>query len=185
MNSMVATEPVEKPAARSLLETWGKNERMRHIPSVEWMLWKLDADLRRRIEKLLAPYTALPADDPRHGPAEGELRALCRAVDRFTEAVRHSRGGQGPQELANRISWSIGQAAGALQTLDGTLFGRRYPFQTFERSKGETVYGALLVIIAHVNRVTPLIRAIDPNIDARLYEELVNLQEPMREAAMA
>lgn len=185
MNSMVATEPDEKPAARSLLETWGKNERMRHIPSVEWMLWKLDADLRRRIEKLLAPYAALPADDPRHGVIEGELRALCRAIDRFAEAVRHSRGGQGPQELANRISWTIGQAVGALHALDGTLFGRRYPFQTFERSKGEAVYGALLVIIDHVYRLTPLIRAIDPNIDARLYEELVNLQEPMRETAMA
>jgi hypothetical protein len=185
MNSMVATEPAEKPAARSFQETWGKNERMRHIPSVEWMLWKLDADLRRRIEKLLAPYTALPADDPRHGPAEAELRGLCRSIDRFTECVRHTRAGQGPQELANRISWAIGQAVGALQTLDGTLFGRRYPFQTFERSKGEAVYGALLVIIDHVNRVTPLIRAIDPNIDARLYEELVNLKEPMRETAMA
>jgi len=185
MNSMVATEPGEKPPARSLLETWGKNERMRHIPSVEWMIWKLDADLRRRIEKLLAPYTTLPADDPRHGPAEVELRALCRAIDRFGDAVRHSRGNHGPQDLANRISWAIGQAIGALHTLDGTLFGRRYPFQTFERSKGEAVFGVLLVIIDHVNRVTPLIRAIDPNIDARLYEELVNLEEPMRETPMA
>jgi hypothetical protein len=158
---------------------------MRHIPSVEWLGWKLDADLRRRIEKLLAPFAALPADDPRHGPAELELRALYRAIDRFTESVRYGRTGQGPQELANRVSWAIGQAVGALHTLDGTLFGRRYPFQSFERSKGEAVYGALLVIIDHVNRVTPLIRGIDPNVDARLYEELVNLQEPMRETAMA
>jgi|SRR5437588_2683138 len=185
MNSMVATEAPEKPATRSLLETWGKNERMRHIPSVEWMSWKLDVDVRRRVDKLLAPFVALPQDDPRHGPAEAELRTLSRAIDRFADMVRHNRGGQAPQELGNRISWAIGQAIGALHSLDNNLFGRRYPFQTFERSKAEAIWGALLAVIEHANRVTPLIRAIDPDIDARLYENLVRLTEPMRETPMA
>src|SRR5437773_2181573 len=106
MDSMVATEALEtpeKPAAHSLLETWGKNERMRHIPSAEWMTWKLDSDLRHRIDRLLAPFTALPQDDPRHGPADTELRALCRAIERFADTVRHNRGGHAPQELGNRI----------------------------------------------------------------------------------
>jgi hypothetical protein len=182
---MVATEAQEKPAARSLLETWGKNERMRHIPSAEWMTWKLDSDVRRRIEKLLAPFTTLPADDPRHAPAEVELRALCRAIERFADMVRHNRVGHAPQELGNRISWAIGQAIGALHSLDDSLFGRRYPFQTFERSKAEPVWGALLAVIDHVNRVTPLVRAIEPDIDARLYDSLVRLNEPMRETPMA
>jgi hypothetical protein len=185
MNSMVATEAPEKPATRSLLETWGKNERMRHIPSAEWMSWKLDVDVRRRVDKLLAPFAALPADDPRHAPAEAELRALCRAVERFADMVRHNRTGQAPQELGNKISWAIGQAIGALHSLDGTLFGRRYPFQTFERSKAEPLWGALLAVIDHVNRLTPLIRAIDPDIDMRLYENLVKLTEPMRETPLA
>src|SRR5918911_353949 len=112
MNSMVATEAAEKPATRSLLETWGKNERMRHIPSAEWMSWKLDVDVRRRVDKLLAPFAALPSDDPRHAPADAELRALCRAIERFTDMLRHGRGGQAPVELGNKISWAIGQAIG-------------------------------------------------------------------------
>ena len=182
---MVATEPVEPPAARPPLETWGKNERMRHVPSVAWMAWKLDNDLRLRLEKLFAPFAALPTDDPRCAAIETEFRALCRAIDRFAEMVRHSRGAQGPQELSIRVPWSIGQAAGALHVLDENLFGRRYPFHTFERSKGETTYGALLVIIDHVNRVTPLIRAVDPRVDERLYEDLVHLEEPLREAPIA
>src|SRR5437667_379738 len=119
MNSMVATEPAEKPATPSLLETWGKNERMRHIPSAEW------------------------------------------------------------------LSWGLSQAVSALHTLDPNLFGRRYPFQTFERSKGEVIYGALLVILDHVNRVMPLVRAVDPDLDSRLHEDLVRLHEPLREQAMA
>ena len=185
MNSMVATEAPEKPATPSLLETWGKNERMRHIPSAEWMTWKLDSDVRRRVDKLLAPFATLAPDDPRYAPAEAELRGLCRAVDRFTDMVRHSRGGHAPQELGNRISWAIGQAVGALHSLDDNLFGRRYPFQTFERSKAESIWGALLAVIDHVNRITPLIRAIDPDIDSKLYENLVRLNEPMRETPMA
>ena len=185
MNSMVATEAPEKPAAHSSLETWGKNERMRHIPSVEWMMWKLDSDVRRRVDRLLAPFTTLPPDDPRYAAAEAELRALCRAVERFADMVRHNRGGHAPQELPNRISWSIGQAVGALHSLDGNLFGRRYPFQTFERSKGEPLWGALLAILDHLNRLTPLVRAIDPDIDARLLDNLVHLAEPMRETPMA
>ena len=185
MNSMVATEALEKPATRSPLETWGKNERMRHIPSVEWMTWKLDADIRRRIEKLLEPFATLPADDPRYAAAEGKFRALCRAIERFADAVRHNRGAHAPQELANRISWAIGQAVGALHSFDGALFGRRYPFQTFERSKAEPIWGALLAIVEHLNRVTPLVRAIDADIDARIYENLVRPAEPMRTTPMA
>ena len=185
MNSMVATEALEKPATHPSLETWGKNERMRHIPSVEWMTWKLDSDIRHRVDRLLAPFTALPLDDPRHAAAEVELRGLCRAVERFADMIRHNRGGHAPQELGNKISWVIGQAVGAMHALDGNLFGRRYPFQTFERSKGEATWGALLAIIDHVNRVTPLIRAIDPDIDAKLLENLVRLEEPMRETPMA
>ena len=172
MNSMVATEAPEKPATRSLLETWGKNERMRHIPSVEWMSWKLDVDVRRRVDKLLAPFVALPQDDPRHGPAEAELRALSRAIDRFADMVRHNRGGQAPQELGNRISWAIGQAIGALHSLDNNLFGRRYPFQNFERSKAESIYGALLIAIDRTHRLTEIVRGIDRSVDEKLLEKV-------------
>src|SRR5436190_23205043 len=101
MNSMVATEALEKPAAPPVLETWGKNERMRHIPSVEWMTWKFDSDLRWRVDKLLAPFATLAVEDPRYARAEAELRALCRAVERFSDMVRHNRNGHAPQELAN------------------------------------------------------------------------------------
>src|SRR5215212_9349340 len=129
MNSMVATEPAEKPAARPLLETWGKNERMRHIPSVEWLTWKLDYDLRRRIDKLFAPFAALAPDDPRSAALEAELRALCRAVDRLADVIRHNRGAQAPQDLSHRLSWAISQAVSAVHALDPQLFGRRHPFQ--------------------------------------------------------
>ena len=49
---MTLTEATEKPATKPSLEVWGRNELMRHVPSLEWLAWKLDQDLRHRIDKL-------------------------------------------------------------------------------------------------------------------------------------
>ena len=73
----------------------------------------------------------------------------------------------------------------SLNSLDANLIGRRYPFQTLERSKAELLYGVLLLVIDHVHRVTALARTIDPNIDEKLLEGLVTLKEPLREQAIA
>ena len=47
---MTATEATtEKPAEKpSLMETWAANEVMRHVPSIDWIIRKLDEDVRRR-----------------------------------------------------------------------------------------------------------------------------------------
>lgn len=186
MNGIVATEVPERAAAKPLLETWGKNERMRHIPPVEWMLQKVDTDLRRRVGLMYASFSALPQSDSRWAPLEAQFRALCRAIDRMTETARHGRGGnQPPAELSARIDWSINAALASLNSLDATLFGRRYPFQTFERSKAEPLNGALIVVIERLHRLTLAIRAIDPSIDERLLAGLVQLETPLPESAIA
>ena len=182
MNSTLATEPTEKVASKPLLETWGKNERMRHIPPLAWITEKLDIDLRRRIDKLIAAIGSVPSGEP----ADIELRALCRSIDRLADAAKFSRPtNHAPAELGARITWAINHAVSALGSLDANLFGRRYPFQTLERSKGETLYGGLLVVIQHVHRVAAVARMMDSNLDERLLEGLVVLQEPLREERMA
>jgi len=163
MNSTLATEQTENSATRSLLETWGKNERMRHIPPAEWIVSKLDRDLRRRINILLTA--------PLNEKVDGELKNLCRAIDRLADAAKYSRAAtQLPQETAARVDFAITHAVSCLNSLDPNLFGRRYPFQTHERSKGESVYGALLVVIDRVRRLTEMIRPLDRTIDEKLLE---------------
>ncbi len=177
MNSIVATDVTEVPVAKSLLETWGKNERMRHVPPVAWMVDKLEGDLRRRIERLCAPFAAFPAGDPRATAIDAELRALCRAIDRLADSARYSRAANhAPSELVARIQWGITHAVSCLNSLDANLFGRRYPFQTFERSKAEPLYAALLVVIDHVHRLTNIVRFVAPQIDEVLLEDLVRLE---------
>lgn len=188
---MLATEqptppPLEAATHATLLETHAQNERMRHIPTLEWMVRKLDGDVRRRIEKLWLPYSDLPASDARHPALEAGFRALCRSLDRVADVARHHHGKQhAPNDLGSRITWSVQHAIQNLNSAEGETFGRRYPFQTFERSNGEPLWAALLTAIQHVQRLTDLVREIEPDIDERLYEELVQLQEPLRREPMA
>jgi hypothetical protein len=194
--SMLATEEPTPPAPGtgthptphvSLLETHAHNERMRHIPAQAAMVHKLDVDLRRRIEKLWLPYSDLRANDPRHPALEAEFRALCRAIDRVGAIARHFRGNpHPPNDLGGRISWTINQAVLHLNAADVETFGKRLPFQTLERSSSEPLWAAMLSVIQHVQKLVPLVREIEPDIDEQLYEGLVQLTDPpMRREPMA
>jgi hypothetical protein len=188
MNSMLATElttdtpaatPEKAVATHPLLETWSKNERMRHIPSIEWMTQKVDRDVRRTFEHLWTPFAALAADDPRRATIEELFRNLCRAIDRLAEVAKHSRTGHVPNDLGERIRQAIHHAVANLRSVDPNSFGRRFPFQTLERSKAEPLYGALLVVLQQLDRTRTLVRTIDPGLDERLLEGLVVLANPV------
>jgi hypothetical protein len=187
---MLATEeptvPAHDPAPRPvLLEQWSENERMRHVPPISWILQKLDQDLRRRIEKLLVPYSDVASNDPRHHALDVELRALCRSLDRIAFVAGRGRSGHPPNDLASKVRWALDHAIQNLTAADADLFGRRYPMQTFERSHAEPLWGALLGAIQHVHKLVDLVRDIEPDIDERMYEGLVVLNEPLRREPIA
>ncbi|HVE69918.1 MAG TPA: hypothetical protein VNI54_01015 [Thermoanaerobaculia bacterium] len=188
---MLATEeqtaPGHDPAPRpTLLEHWPGNERMRHVPPLSWTIQKLDQDVRRRLEKLLVPWSDIGPADPRHARIEQELRAVCRSIDRVADvASRRGRGGHPPNEVTARVRWSLDHAVQNLTAADAETFGRRFPFHTFERSNAEPLWGALLAVLQHVQNLVPLIREIEPDIDERMYEGLVNLIEPLRREPIA
>jgi hypothetical protein len=182
--SAIETE-TEKATPPSRLETWAQNESMRHVPSLEWILWKLDVDLRHRLELMTGPCRTLPFDHPHRAETDTELLSLCRAIERLAEAAKHLRNsGHPPQDLGSRVTWSLNHALASLNSLDGSLFGRRYPVQTHERSKAEPVYGALLVVIQHADRLLQRVRAIDPGIDEKLLKDLVVLEHPVNEQTL-
>ncbi|HUP44014.1 MAG TPA: hypothetical protein VM779_00735 [Thermoanaerobaculia bacterium] len=186
MNSILATEPTEgqnepaRPLPR-MQESWVSNERMRHVPSVDWIVWKVDSDLRRKINRVLTPFLALRSDDGRRPRMELELRNLCRALDRLADVARHTRHNGQPADIAHRVEGAMNQAVSCLRSLDGNLIGRRFPFQTFERSKAEPLYGALLAVMQVVENLVSLARELDPDLDERLLEGTVVLQNPVDE----
>ena len=185
MNSTLATEPAtvteEKPSLLPPLETWANNERMRHVPPIDWMAQKIDSDVRKRVVKLTAAYAGLAATDPRHVTIEAELRALCKAVERLADTAKPSRHNGQLSDVPARIDAQLTHAAAALRSLEQTPFGRRNPYHAFDRSKAEPVYAALLAVLSHTDNLLQLVRTIDPNIDERMLEGLVVLQNPIDE----
>lgn len=188
MEQQLATEsqtesevaPVTKPASPSLLETWASNERMRHVPNVDWLVWKVDVDLRGRIGKLLAAFESAPADAPARALMEADLRSLTRALDRLADVARHAARTNGHHgDLPHRVTSALNNAVSSLKSLDSSLVGRRFPFQTFERSKSEPLYGALLMALDYVHRLTSHARTVDLDLDERLLSGLVTLQNPV------
>lgn len=183
MTSTVATEIPQTPAsAKPFLETWGKNERMRHIPPAQWITRKVDEDLRRRIEIVCSSFERLSASDERRPAAEQALSAISRSMERIADLAKQGRAANqhGGGDLVMRVRESVQHAVANLNTVDENLFGRRYPSQTFERSKAEPLVGALLAAIDALHRVCDILRNADPSLDERLLEGLVTLEQPLR-----
>lgn len=163
------------------LESWPQNERMRHIPTMQAIIEKLENDIRRRVDHLYHSFAALDHHDPHRPALETELRAICKWIDRIGDIARRPRGHQHPpNDLGHRIGWAISHAVQSLHAADTDTFGRRLPFQTFERSNAEPLRAALLSVIQHVQRLQELTRKVDPRIDEKMYEGLVELREPLR-----
>jgi len=180
---MFAVETVEKPKADSLLENWSSNERMRHVSPIEVLRQRLEETMRSRIETLLASCgSARDLPESVRQQLEQELRDLCRAIDRVCEAARTIRpAGHAPSDLAGKIGHAMQNAVASLRAVDGELYGRRYPFQTLERSKAEPLAGSMLVVGEHLRRLTRLVRTIDPDIDEKLLSGLVVQSSPVDE----
>ena len=183
MNSILATEPAtvatdEKRSTLPPLETWATNERMRHVPSAEWMARKVETDIRKRVGKVMPLLLNLPSADPRHPSLEAEFRSLCKSLERLADAAKPTARQNG-HDLPSRIDSMLTVAAANLHSLETTAFGRRNPYHAFDRSKAEPLYAALLAVFGHLERVINLVRAIEPGIDERLLEGLVVLQNPV------
>lgn len=164
----------------SLLEIWSTNERMRHIPSIDWMTQKLDGDVRRRVDLIVSSLEAIPQGDERRPELENALQSVCRAVEHVAEVARRPRtGGHHPSNLGEHLTSSLSHAVKALGSMDPETAGRRLPFQTFERSNAEPLYAALLAVIYRLKIATELARAVDRNLDERLLAPLVKLENPV------
>jgi hypothetical protein len=185
MNNMLTTDPTVDPAPKAPplppLETAAANPRMRHIPALEWIIRKIDVDVRARIGKLTPAFTSLGADNPHKAAIDAQMRQVSRTLDRLAETARHGRGNGAPSEPVAHLQWSLEHALAALKSLDANLFGRRNPYHVFEKSRGELLWGAALSVLFGVEQLVPLVRAVDPGLDERLLEGLVVLQNPVDE----
>lgn len=180
---MLATEPTQAAAERApagaLQETWSTNEKMRHVPTVEWMLRRVDVHLRGTTRHLTDVFVRMAPDDPRRSAFESGLGGVIRGLDRVADVARYSRHNGTNGDVVQRLETALEHAVANLRSLDADLIGRRFPFQTFERSKAEPLYGALLQTMWATDRLLALGREVDPGLDERLLSGLVSLENPV------
>jgi hypothetical protein len=154
---------------------------MRHIPTLDWMVQKLERGLHDRLELMISALQGHEADEMLHAEIGGCLRAIGRSFEKVCDTIRPSRHHADSHDPVAFVRSTLVAAVNSLRSVDPTTFGRREPFHHFDRSKSECIHGAVLNAIVHVNRLIDLVRKVDSTIDDRLWAHLVNLGHPLND----
>ncbi|MEO8216032.1 MAG: hypothetical protein ABI718_03010 [Acidobacteriota bacterium] len=161
--------------------------RMRHVPPLSFVMDKIDNDYRRRA---LLLYDAVFERSGNQASEAldiiaAEFASLCRCIERIGELTRHGRLHHGPHETPrDRIQRAIEFAMDGLKGTDGENFGRRETIHSFDKSDGETIYAALLVVGFHLRQLTEKAAVFDPDIYADLMAHSVVQRHPVNEEVL-
>jgi hypothetical protein len=162
-------------------EQFSQTEEMRHVPPVSWLIDKLDHDVRSRIETL---YTSCfesgrSLDSPTISELETRFRQIYRWLERMGEQARGRRGPTNHDfNLRSRVRAALAFAIESLATVDPVQFRRRNPPNLFERSRGECLYAAFLMVTCEIDRLITAAAAIDPDLHMKLIEPPYSLPPP-------
>ena len=151
------------------LENRLQNEKMRHVPPIEFMLDRIEGDYARRL-RILAETIEERQDAPERAEAESQTLAACRWMIRAAECATHSKLNAHPSgSLRYVVGEFVRVTVEALHRIDGELFRRRMPFHRFERSEGEAVYLSFTAISFHIQRAVETVSRFDPAIHEKLF----------------
>lgn len=160
-----------EPKPVSTLERIGETPELRHVPPREVVVRRLDVEFRRKLTILWDSVAALdqPSDTDLHAAFEDRVRYIIRWLDRLAHLAR---GPYNPPHgnLREQLLAAVDGAVSAVNATDANAFRRRTPFHLFDRSRGELIYGAFVVIESAIASLTEQLSRIDPS----LYEKLLN-----------
>ena len=143
---------------------------MRHVPPVEYLIFKVDVDYRSRIEKLLRAYEEVCGrldPEPRQALESG-FTSLAVAIERLAELLRATRTFH-PDDIRGRIDTALANATHALLATSSDTFRNRAPLEQFERAVGEYALAAFLVIAVEVRSLSEAVGKVAPEV----WEELL------------
>ena len=163
---------------RTMDPSSNQNETMRHVPPLAFIRQKIGTDYRKQCETLYR--SAHQAGQPSAGQeVESEFRGLARSLDRISDLLRSGRhpNGHGHQHPSQELHARLDSAfEGAIRALDGVKedeYGRRAPYQTFERSRWEMIWTAVLRARAQIGRLIDLLEPRDSSLREALLGHLV------------
>lgn len=156
------------------IEQFGTTERMRHIPPVEDLIRRLDLEVRKTVRAIFERGTTEKPEIS--AGVDARLKRLCRSIERVVEIARHGKPMASPAnaDIRGKIESATANAVGALSTLDRVHFTERTPFNSFERSRGEMLHSAVLIVIRQTRELVDEVAQTYPAI-----RELISAVPPI------
>ncbi|MHB0968583.1 MAG: hypothetical protein ACYC7A_10785 [Thermoanaerobaculia bacterium] len=167
------------------LEQFASNPENRHVPPADVLIRRLDSELRPKLgaiwDSLFASLT--PDAAALRIAFEGRIRYVVRWLDRIAHLAR------GPQtapseDLRIYLNRAFDTATAALQSFDANRLRRRTPFHLFERSRGELIYAAFVVVECTVAELAEQISVLDPSLPEKLINAGTMKEPPQGEALL-
>lgn len=147
---------------------------MRHIPTVEVILKRVDPILRNIGEVLLASLSTLEKEAA--APARHHLERTIHWFEAIDAALRPRQHiDASDKDLSRRFKLAADHASQALTTCDRSAFRKRSPFHLFERSKGEFVVAAVAAAEHELNQAADVLSTHAPDI----HHKIANARHPM------
>lgn len=171
------------------VQIFGATDRMRHVPPLDYLTFKVDIEFRDQIDKLYwAVYeSGKPLDASRTEGIEAGFHAVCKTLERLGDHARHHRPnthGQPQEILRSRLDHAFLQAMKGLGSIKAEEYGVRAPENHFDKSQGEALLMTMLAVGARIRKLIPLVAAVNPDIYEMLMSKLVTKQHPVNEETL-
>lgn len=153
-----------------ILEEPTLTDEMRHVPPRDWIVNKLDYDLREKIEVCWSCAHDTGSIDPDTlARIDERFAALARWLQRIV-ALSQNKGGSASKEndLHTRLTHSVYEAVSALSGLDQNSFRRRTPYHQFQLNRAEMIWQALLAALAVQHEIAEDLSAVDSDLAMKL-----------------
>lgn len=146
-------------------------DRMRHIPSLEYLTGYVNERFRQRVDLFYqcAFGTAHENRDLEH-EIESRLRKFIGALVDLSTAAGKPGKTHHQDHLRVALESVLNETVDALRSIEPDLFGRRQPFNRFPRSRWEPVYSCFLAAHSRLDDLLPLVSELDPDAAMKMLE---------------
>jgi hypothetical protein len=144
---------------------------MRHLPSLGGLIRKVDEGFRRRADLYYqSAFGSAHEDRDLEHEIENKLRNFTRSLARFASTAGRSAGPQEQDHLRVALETALNESVAALRSIDETRYGRRQPYNRFERSRWERIFSGYLEANCRLEELLPLVERLDADVRMKLME---------------
>lgn len=152
-------------------------DRMRHLPSLEKLISKVDEGFRRQIDLYYqSAFGSAHEDRDLEHEIESRLRRFLQTLADLSAAAGRPARAHEQEHLRVAMESVLDETVAALRSIEPDRFGRRQPFNRFPRSRWESIVSTYLAARYRLDSLLPLISTLDPDAPMKLLEV-----EPRRE----